>query len=137
MARIVCVEDDDLMGSVVHDVLTAAGHQVRVAADGARALAAIAGFRPDMVVLDVGLSDESGLDLLRVLRAKPETSLLLVMMLTTARSDAVAEEAMNAGATAFMTKPFTPLELAEAVEMVLAGEPVGDRFRGRGRSQYT
>lgn len=125
MASIIYVEDDDLMGSVVKDILTAAGHRVRVVEHGTHGFEAIAAERPDMVILDIALPGMSGIEVVTGMRRLPETRDTPVLMLTASRSEAVATEAMAAGADDLMIKLVSYSELVERVDQVL-----GSRVRG-------
>ena len=76
------------------------------------------------IVLDLNMPDMHGLDVLRFVRSHEHYRKLPVLVLTT-RGDRTSRDAvMQAGATAYMTKPFTPTELAAAVSGLLAGVPV-------------
>lgn len=78
------------------------------AADGEEAVAAIAAQRPDLVFLDVMMPGRSGLDVCRVARADPAAAGAHIVLLT-AKGQAVDREAgLEAGADAYLTKPFDP-----------------------------
>jgi CheY-like chemotaxis protein len=88
-------------------------------ADGLEAVALAREIRPDVVLLDVMLLGQSGLDALRQIRADPELKATPVVVMT-AFSDVGPSEVEAAGADRFLKKPFDPLELIEAVEDLLA-----------------
>jgi DNA-binding response OmpR family regulator len=114
--RVVLVVDDDAaIRRVVRTVLEADNFEVVEAADGPAALLlldAINGRGPDAVVLDIMMP---GIDGIEVCRRIDHTSVKVVML--SARDDAdTREEAAKAGADAYLTKPFSAIELLDAVE---------------------
>lgn len=119
MARIIYVEDDDLAGELVRDVLTEAGHVVGVIAHGKLAYDTIAFKKPDLVILDRTLPGMAGMEILRRLRQTPATYLTPILMLTASRGNALADEALEAGADDYLVKPFTPEDLVQRVAAAL------------------
>ena len=82
MARIICVEDDDVAGDLIQDVLTQAGHLVGVIGHGTLAYETIAFKKPDLVILDWSLPGMQGIEILNRLRGTPATYLTPILMLT-------------------------------------------------------
>jgi DNA-binding response OmpR family regulator len=124
-ARIVVVEDDLSVAELVMLYLRNAGHIVEHARTGARARALFDEVKPGLVVLDLGLPDADGLDLLRELRAMGDTP---VIALTARAEDAQRIAGLDAGMDDYMTKPFNPRELVSRVKAILrrsAGMPGG------------
>jgi two-component system response regulator MtrA len=119
MARIIYVEDDELVGEIVKDVLTRAGHLVGVINHGTLAFETIAFKKPDLVILDRGLPGMQGVDILTALRRLPGLYLTPVLMLTAKGGEVMIDEAMEAGANDYLVKPFEPEELVRRVEEVL------------------
>ncbi|CAN5666478.1 hypothetical protein BH10PSE14_BH10PSE14_37370 [soil metagenome] len=119
MARIIYVEDDDLAGERVQEILTEAGHLVGVIANGALACDTIIFKRPDLAILDCALPSMSGIDILRRIRAQSKTYLMPILMLTGSRTEQTHDDAMFAGANDFLVKPFEPDELVRRVAAVL------------------
>ncbi|MEQ8368317.1 MAG: response regulator [Roseicyclus sp.] len=113
--RILLIEDEANILEAIGFILTRAGWEVRGHGNGGTAVEAVARVRPDVVVLDVMLPGRSGLDILRDLRAAPETASLPVLMLTAKGQAKDRENAMVLGADAFLTKPFSNAELLETV----------------------
>ena len=119
MARIIYVEDDELAGELVKDVLTQAGHLVGVVGHGTLAYQTIAFKRPDLVILDRLLPGMQGVEILQRLRQLPATYLTPILMLTGKRGEASIDEALAAGADDYLVKPFEPEDLVRRVAAAL------------------
>ncbi|MFB3817481.1 MAG: response regulator [Candidatus Methylomirabilales bacterium] len=117
-ARILVVEDDAALVEAVTATLTRAGYAVETAFTGADALAAARQAVPDLVLLDLGLPDLHGTAVLRELRALPACRKVPVLVLT-GRHKAEAEAALPAGASDFLTKPFSPTVLVRTIQGLL------------------
>lgn len=128
MARIIYVEDDDLMGRVVQDVLTGAGHLIGVVPHGTLGFETIAFKRPELVILDLGLPGMSGIDVLKGLRRISNTYMIPILVLTASHSEETAEAAMGAGANDVMHKPFAPAALVARVATVLSLHGFGNNL---------
>ena len=113
--RVLLIEDEPNIIEAVRFILTRDGFAVDTHSDGATALLAIQKKPPDMIVLDVMLPNKSGFDILRELRAVPETAKLPVLMLTARGQKKDREMAAQFGASRFMTKPFANAEVLQAV----------------------
>lgn len=120
MARIIYVEDDEIMGELVKDVLTEAGHLVGVISHGVLALETITFKKPDLVILDQQVPGMDGVDILRRLRQLPATYLTPIIMLTGRRGNTLADDALIAGIDDYITKPFDPADLVIRVATALA-----------------
>jgi len=128
---ILVVDDEASVVEVVSLYLRREGFNVRAARDGREALAAIKAQRPALVVLDLMLPEVDGLEILRRLRADPAQDVPVIML--TARGQEVDRiYGLELGADDYVTKPFSPAELASRVKAVLrrAG-PGGDEGGGR------
>lgn len=115
-ARVLVVDDEPTVREVVGDYLRRDGFVVHEAADGAEALAAVTGFRPDLVVLDLMLPAVPGLDVLRELRSG---SSIPVILLTARAEESDRVVGLELGADDYVVKPFSPRELAARVRSVL------------------
>ncbi len=122
-SKVLVVDDDLTVRDVVRRYLELAGHQVALADNGEDALAWIAEQQPDLVVLDLMLPGIDGLEVCRRLR---ETSSVPVVMLTALGEEENRIAGLQLGADDYVTKPFSPRELALRVSSVLrrAGMPV-------------
>ena len=115
-ARIVVVEDDASVAELVTLYLRNAGFIVEHAPSGARARVLFDEVKPALVVLDLGLPDANGIDLLKELRARADTP---VIALTARAEDAERVAGLDAGMDDYLTKPFNPRELVSRVKAIL------------------
>ena len=116
MTTVLVVDDEPIVREVVVRYLSREGHRTLEAADGAAARAANERAAPDLVVLDVMLPGIDGLELCRWIRS---TSELPVIMLTARGEEADRIVGLELGADDYVTKPFSPRELAARVRSVL------------------
>ncbi|TDC66318.1 response regulator transcription factor [Micromonospora sp. KC207] len=115
--RVLVVDDDLTVSDVVRRYLEQDGCEVRLAADGADGLAAIAIHRPDLVVLDLMMPGIDGLEVCRRIRRQlPD---LPVIMLTALGEEADRVLGLEVGADDYVTKPFSPRELVLRIRSVL------------------
>ena len=115
-ARVLIVEDEEIVSEVVERYLRRDGHSVRRVADGTTALSVFAEFAPDLVVLDLMLPGMDGLDVCSQIR---KTSDIPIVMLTSRKSEADKLTGLNLGADDYVTKPFSPREVAARVQAIL------------------
>jgi two-component system phosphate regulon response regulator PhoB len=101
--------------------VTLEDNRVRVldAADGEMALAVAEALEPDLVLLDVHLPDLSGLEVCRLLRKHPRLASTRIVMLTAAAQQDDIARGFSAGATDYLTKPFSPVRLLSLVERLM------------------
>ena len=121
MDTILIVDDSPTIRRMVKASLGAmTGTTFVEAASGLEAIEALAVSRVQLVILDLNMPDMHGLDVLRFIRSHDNYKHVPVLILTT-RGDQVSREgALQAGATEYMTKPFTPAALAASVTDLLA-----------------
>ncbi|MEV5820215.1 response regulator transcription factor [Micromonospora harpali] len=115
--RVLVVDDDPTVSDVVRRYLEQDGCEVRLAADGAAGLAAIATHRPDLVVLDLMMPGIDGLEVCR--RIRRQLPGLPVIMLTALGEEADRVLGLEVGADDYVTKPFSPRELVLRIRSVL------------------
>jgi DNA-binding response OmpR family regulator len=119
-ARVLVVDDDLTIAEVVGDYLRDAGLETRHAVDGQSALSLARQWPPDLVVLDLMLPGIDGLEVCRRLRAAHDSQQPLpVIMLTALGEEADRVLGLETGADDYVTKPFSPRELALRVQAVL------------------
>ncbi|MET0236797.1 MAG: response regulator transcription factor [Kibdelosporangium sp.] len=114
--RVLVVDDDETIRDVVRRYLELAGHEVTVAGDGEKALALVAEAEPDLIVLDLMLPGIDGLEVCRRIRQR---SAIPVVMLTALGEEENRIAGLQLGADDYVTKPFSPRELALRVSSVL------------------
>ena len=111
--RVLVIEDDATLGHALQEFLVEQGYAVDWLADGDQALGAIAGQSYDLLLLDLNLPGQSGLEILRKLRAGNEQVPVLILTARDGVEDRVA--GLDAGADDYVTKPFELAELAARV----------------------
>jgi DNA-binding response OmpR family regulator len=119
VARILVADDDVDIRELVEFKLSTLGHEIVAVADGGAAVEACRAQRPDLAVLDVMMPGVSGLEAIRVIRADPALADLPVILLTARAQDSDVETGFDSGADDYITKPFSPRELAARVEALL------------------
>jgi two-component system, OmpR family, phosphate regulon response regulator PhoB len=117
--RILVVDDEPDITALVAYHLAKAGYRVSTAANGPDALKAARDERPDIVVLDLMLPGVSGYDVLAEMRRREETRDVGVILLTARREEADRIRGLSLGADDYLTKPFSPHELALRVGALL------------------
>lgn len=115
-ARILVAEDDPKQANLIRVYLERDGHSVLVVGDGRRALEHSRARRPDLLVLDVMLPGVDGFDACRILRAESDVPILLVTARSTEDDKLLG---LDIGADDYVTKPFSPRELAARVRALL------------------
>ncbi|OAI51638.1 two-component system response regulator [Betaproteobacteria bacterium SCGC AG-212-J23] len=118
-ATILVVEDEPQVQELVAINLEHAGHRVRRASSAGEAVTSIREELPDVLILDWMLPDESGLSLTRRLREDERTRGLPILMLTARAMEHDKISGLEAGADDYLTKPFSPKELAARIKAVL------------------
>ena len=121
MAKILIVDDDGDLRTLLGLCFLRRGHSIVVAGDGAVALGCMTTHTPDLLVTDLNMPVLDGLELLRQLRADGHADLPVIVL--TARADQRAA-AIAAGADAFLVKPVPLRQLGETAERLLAGRRV-------------
>jgi DNA-binding response OmpR family regulator len=116
-ARVLVVEDDETMASVLAAYLTQAGYEAVHAADGTEALQLWGRSRPDVVILDILLPTLSGLEVLRRRRAAGDDAAVIVLSARGEEEDRLV--GLETGADDYVVKPFSPREVVLRVEALL------------------
>lgn len=118
--KVMLIEDEPNIIEAIRFLLMREGLDVETHSDGSSAVAAVRKSAPSLVILDMMLPGRSGMDILRDLRDMPETENLPVLMLTARGQTRDRDMAERAGASRFMTKPFSNSEVLLAVRELLA-----------------
>ncbi len=119
-AKILLVEDDDLLREAFRLLLEDVGYEVHEAGTAAEALRSVAAEHPSLVLLDLGLPDRPGLDVARELRRAPETSATPVFALTGRVGAEERRACLDAGCSVYLVKPIDPRLLLRRI-----GETLG------------
>jgi len=117
--RILVVDDDPDIRTLAKRALSQDGHIVLEASTGREALALIDAEAPDLLVLDLLMPEQGGLEVLEILRSRPATAALPVVLLTAMDDEASTRAGFELGATDYVTKPFTIPQLAARVRACL------------------
>jgi CheY-like chemotaxis protein/phosphoribosyl 1,2-cyclic phosphodiesterase len=117
--RILVVDDDPDLRTLANLALSREGHTVVEASSGQEALALIDAGMPDLVLLDLLMPRQGGLEVLKILRSKPATATLPVVVLTGMDDETTTRVGFEFGATDFLTKPFSIPQLAARVRACL------------------
>ena len=127
-AKILVVEDDSAISNLIRTTLETQNYQYHTAKTGAGALLDAASYRPDIIILDLGLPDMDGVEVIQKVRGWTNTPIIVV----SARSeDQDKVDALDAGADDYLTKPFSIDELLARLRVALRrvraeGEKLGE-----------
>ena len=133
--RVLVVDDEPDLLELVRFHLAQAGFEVETARDGRQGLESIRRRRPDLVVLDWMLPDVSGTEVCRQVRNDPQLRDLPILLLTAKAEEVDRVVGFELGADDYVTKPFSPRELALRVSAILrrtSSEPVASEVLTRG-----
>jgi two-component system KDP operon response regulator KdpE len=113
--RILIVDDEAPIRRYLHPILAGQGFEVYEAVDGQKALNAVVEYRPDLIILDLGLPDIDGIEVTRRIREWSQTP-IIILSVREAEQDKVA--ALDAGADDYLTKPFGNSELMARLRVI-------------------
>jgi CheY-like chemotaxis protein len=119
MNRILIADDNAANRELLEAYLVGLDCEIETANDGQDTLAKVADFRPDLVLLDVMMPKLSGFEVCKQLKDNPETSRVMVLMVTALNELGDIERAVNAGTDDFLSKPINKIELLKRVENML------------------
>ena len=131
------VEDEqDIAGLIKHTLERGGEIEASTVSSGDAALKAVVDSPPDLVILDLNLPVIGGMEVCRMLRARPATTRVPVIMLTARTSESDRVSGLDIGADDYVTKPFSLRELAARVRAVLRrgrqdANPTGGTYRGK------
>ena len=109
--RVLVVEDNDDERNMLASMLSLAGHQVESAVDGLKAIEVAKSFRPQLILLDIGLLGLSGIEVAKRLRAEPAVQKAMLIALTGYGSEEDVRRSIKASMDRHVTKPVDPLKL--------------------------
>ena len=120
-ARILICEDSDVMRTLIRDTLAVGVYEIVEAPDGDESLEVARSARPDLIILDLMMPGQSGLDVLAAIRGDPQLATIPVIMLTAVERAFTIVPPEAFGAQRYLRKPFSPAELRSVVgELLLA-----------------
>src|SRR6478609_3377994 len=114
--RILLADDDEVGRCVLAEYLEQEGYQVQQAADGRQALAAIASFLPDLIIVDVKMPELDGLEVVRRVHARSTVPIIILSALS---DDIDRVAGLSAGSDDYVTKPVQPRELLLRIQALL------------------
>ena len=123
MAKILLIEDDHRIRELVCDHLASEGHSVLSEATGMDGLQKATSENPDLIVLDLGLPDLEGIDLLKMLRSVTD---IPVLVLTAREEEDVVLAAFGGGADDYVVKPVSGPQLSARVSALLRRTDTGN-----------
>lgn len=128
MPRILIADDNAANRELLEAYLLGMDCELETAVDGEDALAKIAEFQPDLILLDVMMPKLSGFEVCRQLKDAPETARMMVLMVTALNEPGDIERAVDAGTDDFLSKPVNRIELIKRVENMLKLRNIGDEL---------
>ncbi len=118
--QVLLIEDEPNIIEAIRFILSRDGWEVKTHSNGHDAMDAVRARMPDVIILDVMLPGKSGFDILTEIRADTELSQMPVLMLTARGQTKDREMAERAGASHYMTKPFSNAEILETVRKMVS-----------------
>ena len=116
----ILIADDELrLRKVIALYMSKCSHEVIEAGNGDAAIEMIYANKPDAVVLDIMMPGKTGIEVTKIIRENPEYQDMPIILLTANASEDDVKNGIAAGANKYITKPFSPKELAEAIESLM------------------
>ena len=119
--KVLIVEDEESIIVSLDFLMRNEGYEVRVAMRGDEVLACLRDFLPDLILLDVMLPRRNGFELCMDIRANAAWSAMKIIMISAKGREAEVQRGLDAGADAYVTKPFSTSELRELVRRLIDG----------------
>lgn len=116
---ILYIEDNEVNRRLVQDLLRLTSYKLLEAVDGESGMAMARQERPDLILMDVQLPKISGIEATRTLRGEPATAKTPIIAITSFALAGDEQKAIEAGATAYMAKPYSPLDLLQLIRRLL------------------
>jgi len=120
MAKILIVDDDMLISTLMHTLVSMDGHEGTVVNDSAQAVEVAKSIGPDLITLDLMMPKLSGFDLCALLRAEPQFAHTPIIIVSAKEDPRTKETAFAAGATEYITKPFNIDEFLSTIKRLIS-----------------
>lgn len=117
--RVLIADDEPNIVTSLEFLMEQAGYEIRVATNGQEALDLAASFHPDLLLLDIMFPVKSGYEVCQRLKSEPTTRGIKVVVLSAKGRDVEVAKALELGADAYITKPFSTRELVAKVRELL------------------
>src|SRR3984957_14616047 len=118
-SKILLIEDEEDIAALIKHKAEISGYKILVEYDGLNGLRAVERERPDLVILDIMLPGQSGLDVCRKIKSSPELKTTPVIMLSAKSEELDVILGLELGADDYVTKPFSPKVLLSRIKAML------------------
>ena len=125
--KILVIDDEPAMHRLLQIILEGEGFIISGPVEGGGAAPALSGDKPDLIILDIMMPEVDGFDVLQILKDDEETRDIPVLILTARNRSMDMEKARRMGAVDYLTKPFQPAELLQAVRSASASQSSSHR----------
>ena len=120
MKKVLVVEDDEELITLIENLLKICNYESRVAWSGEQALSLVrSSFRPDLILLDIGLQGVDGFYVLECLKKDPKTRSIPVLVCSSYTKKEMIQKARALGAADYVTKPFEVSDLTQRIKKIL------------------
>ena len=120
--KILVIDDEPAIHRLLQIILEGEGFLVIGPVEGGGAAPTLSGEKPDLIILDIIMPEVDGFDVLQILKEDEETRAIPVLILTASNRSMDMEKARRMGAVDYLTKPFQPAELLQAVRSASASQ---------------
>lgn len=117
--KVLIAEDEESILVSLEFLMRNDGYEVRVATRGDEVLTSVGDFLPDLILLDVMLPRQNGFQLCRQIRANAQWAAIRIIMISAKGREAEVQRGLDAGADAYVTKPFSTSELRAQVRRLI------------------
>jgi DNA-binding response OmpR family regulator len=117
--KVLIADDEPNIVTSLEYLMTKRGYEVKIARNGDEALALVASFLPDVVLLDVMMPRKSGYEVCQQIREHPDWQHIKVVMLSAKGREAEVSKGLSLGADTYVTKPFSNQELIDRIDSLL------------------